>query len=193
MANLRAIHSVGSSLVAYLAKTFPSDLQNSPQSCEFKLFSSAEMTRDDHQKIVSLFLYRITLNEHLRNTGGPSDPSGPAPLALNLHYLLTIWAPDALTEHVVFSWALRQLHLHETLTVSDLSPDGGWGPGDFVQVIPAELSSEDMSRIWMSLGPKYRLSVSYIARVVRIDPDATPDARPVVARRIALSERGSTP
>jgi hypothetical protein len=38
-------------------------------------------------------------------------------------------------------------------------------------------------RIWDTLEPNYRLSLSYIARVVRIDPDEDSDQRPVVAMR----------
>jgi len=44
-------------------------------------------------------------------------------------------------------------------------------------------------RIWDALTPSYRLSVSYVARLVRIDPDSD-DAqfRPVVAARFAYGE-----
>ncbi len=40
-----------------------------------------------------------------------------------------------------------------------------------------------MMRIWDALDPAYRLSVPYVARVVRLDPDAFVDASPVVAAR----------
>jgi hypothetical protein len=53
-------------------------------------------------------------------------------------------------------------------------------------VIPAELTTEDMMRIWDALDPPCRLSVSYIARLVRLDPDTMEAAGPpVVARRFA--------
>jgi len=188
MANLRAIHSVGSSLMTYLSQAYPAELK-SAHPCEFKLFSGAEMAREDHDKTLSLFLYRISMNEHLRNVGGADSAAGAVPLSINLHYLLTIWASDALTEQIVLGWALRQLYLHETLTLSDLSPDANWGAGDFVQIIPAEISNEDMFRIWNVLGAKYRLSLSYVTRVVRIDGDTQPDARPVVERRVLLTDR----
>jgi len=45
--------------------------------------------------------------------------------------------------------------------------------------VMADLSLEDILRIWDALGPKYRLSVAYLARVVRIDRAITP-APPVV-------------
>jgi hypothetical protein len=40
-----------------------------------------------------------------------------------------------------------------------------------------------MMRIWDALDPGYRLSVSYIVRLVRIDPESSADAKPVVASR----------
>jgi hypothetical protein len=79
------------------------------------------------------------------------------------------------------------------MDVSSLSPEAAWGPGDVIQLIPAELSNEDIMRIWDAIEPTYRLSVSYIARVVLIDPDIHPERRPVVATRFTLTDREATP
>ena len=57
-----------------------------------------------------------------------------------------------------------------------------------IQIISAELSTEDVMRIWDALDPPYRLSVSYIARLVRLDPDAQRQARPVVTPRLDYGE-----
>jgi hypothetical protein len=40
-----------------------------------------------------------------------------------------------------------------------------------------------MMRIWDALDPSYRLSVSYVARLVRLDPDTLTSVQPVVATR----------
>jgi len=85
--------------------------------------------------------------------------------------------------------AMRQLHDRPVFDVASLSPEGGWTASDFVQVIPAELSNEDVMRIWDALDPAYRLSVSYIARTVRIDPDAASVGRPVVATRSSFTDQ----
>lgn len=79
------------------------------------------------------------------------------------------------------------------LSISSLSPDAGWNPSDVVHIIPAELSNEDVMRIWDAIEPPYRLSVSYIARVVRIDPDEIVESRPVVATRLSFTEQGARP
>jgi hypothetical protein len=130
------------------------------------------------------------VNEHLRNAKRANDPSGSSPpLSLDLHYLLSVWADNAMDEHVLLAWALDQLHRHPVLDVSALTPEAEWTTGDFIQLIPAELSTEDLMRIWDALDPAYRLSVSYIARVVRIGGQAAEGA-PSVASRFGFDSAG---
>lgn len=190
MANLLAIHSVGSSLMTYLRNSYPDDLR-ADLPCEFRLLSSGELAEPgDIGTALSLFLYRVTMNEHLRNAGRIDNPADVnVPLALDLHYLMTVWANNAHTEQVILAWAMRQFHLHPVLDISALSPEAAWSAGDIIHLMPAELSNEDVMRIWDALDPPYRLSVSYIARVVRIDPDKVDDARPVVATQFSWSTR----
>lgn len=194
MANLLAIHAVGASLVTVLRNAYPAALR-ARHACDFRLLSSGELAGEiDFGTTLSLYLYRVTTNEHLRTTPRPGDPADALPpLAVDLHYLLTVWAESALAEHVILGWALRELHRRPVLDVASLSPEGGFGPGEVVQVIPAELSTEDLMRLWDALAPAYRLSVSYIARVVRIDHDPTPAGRPVVATRLAFTDREAEP
>lgn len=188
MANILAIHSVGASLATYLRNTYPAELR-AAHPCEFKLFASAEMgSTEERTTTLSLYLYRITINEHVRNARGGNELARlDTPLSVDLHFLLTVWADTVLAEQTILAWAMRQLHQRPVLDRSTLSPEGGWEPSDIVHVIPAELSHEDLMRIWDALEPSYRLSVSYIARVVRIDPDPAPSGVPVVARNIMMT------
>lgn len=196
MANPFAVHSVGTSLVTYLRDTYPAAL--GPNSgyppCEFKLFSSGELSGDLSNMLttLSLYLYRVKINEHRRNSSRLDRAAdGPPPLWVDLHYLLTVWADGALAEQTVMTWAMRQLHLRPTLDVSSLSPEFGWTPSDTVQVMDAELSDEDMMRIWDALGPSYRLTVGYVARVVCVEDDEPFEgATPVVAKRFEIEDRG---
>ncbi len=191
MANLTAIHSVGSSLVTYLRNAYPSSFREK-HPCDFRLFSSGELAQiedSDLNTTVSLYLFRITMNEHLRNKVPPSRAQPP--LMLDLHYLLTVWTDSPLAEHSIVAWVMRELHQQPVMDISSLSLDADWGKDDVVQIIPAELSNEDMMRIWDALAPHYRLSLSYIARVVRIDPDEPKTGLPVVATRHQYEEKGS--
>ena len=189
MANLHAIHSVGLSLIKYLRNAYPAELQQN-YPCDFRLVGSSELNGKsaDFGTAVTLYLYRVTINQYLRNSQQLNSLQQiTTPLSVDLSYLLTFWATDALAEHTILGWAIRQLHMHQTLSQSDLTPDGGWEPGDLVQVIPNEISNEDLMRIWDAVDPGYRLSVSYVARVVRIDANVQPDAQPVVAKSLRFA------
>jgi hypothetical protein len=190
MASVLAVHSVGNSLVRFLDLSFPGRFGDTEVECAFRLVSSGEMTAaatQDLNNTLTLYLYRVTVDEHFRNA---APGNGNAPLPLDLHFLLTVWSNSAVNEQSVIAWAMRQFHYNAILDLSLLSEEGGWRPGDTVQLMPAELSNEDMMRIWDALEPPYRLSVSYIARVVRIDPDGPqPDALPAAAMRFSSNHR----
>ena len=111
------------------------------------------------------------------------------PLSLELHYLMTIWARSALAEHTVLTWAMRELHQHPVLDPSRLSTEAAWAAGDVVQIMPEELGTEALMNIWEAITPAFRLSSSYVARVVRIDTDPIEDSRPVVATRFGFATR----
>lgn len=187
MANLQAIHSVGYSIMTYLRNSYPPQVGDQAMpDCNFALVSSGEMADPptDISTRLTLYLYRVTVNEHLRQVRpGRMSPEQLAPLGLDLHFLLTSWAGNAQDELLPLAWAMRQLYEHPILDASALSREAGWGPDEVIQIIPSELSTEDMMRIWDAIEPSYRLSVSYIARRVRIDPDVVLEAAPVVATR----------
>ena len=139
---------------------------------------------DDFTTTVSLYLYRIIMNEHVRNTtSSRSLRDESVPLSVDLHFMLSVWANSAAAEHTICAWVMSQLHQHPIMDISSLTGEGGWSADDVVHIIPAELSNEDLMRIWDAIAPYYRLSVSYIARVVRIDGDESPGGEPVVATR----------
>ncbi|MGI0489503.1 DUF4255 domain-containing protein [Pantanalinema rosaneae CENA516] len=196
MANLEAIHSVGNSLITYLRNVYEAAPEEMGlPACEFRLLSSTEMNNMEDptaDSILSLYLHRATINPHLRNSR-PVDGRllQPVPLSVDLHYLMTVWARDVQPEHVILAWAMRQLHFTPVLDRSFLSEEANWDAGELVQVIPSELSNEDMMRVWDTLKPSYHLTVSYVARVVRIEADRAEEARPVVATRFGLTEEGA--
>jgi hypothetical protein len=191
MANFFAIHSVGNSIVTYLRNTYPTQL-STPYPCEFRLMSSGEVAAEtvDMPTTLSLMLFRVTVNDQLRNTGKSGDPYEKLPpLPLDLHYLLTVWASNAVAEHSILGWAMRQLQLRPVLDSSTLSPEATWDVGETVQVLPTDLTTEEIMRLWDALKPGYRLSVAYVARVVRIDGAAVADQQPVVATRFAFTDQ----
>ncbi|MGA8532470.1 MAG: DUF4255 domain-containing protein [Candidatus Tumulicola sp.] len=189
MANYQGVFAVGDSLARFLQNNY--DPTAVGFQCTFKLFSSLEIAGEDqsNDQVVSIFLHRITTNENFRSVTSLQDSPSLQPLLfLDLHYLITYWGVSAEAEQTILAWTMQQLASNLILDSSILSlstANAGWDATEAVQLIPADLSLEDILRIWDALGPKYRLSTSYIARVVRIDRTVVPGG-PVVATRFEL-------
>ncbi|NNE64327.1 MAG: DUF4255 domain-containing protein [Gammaproteobacteria bacterium] len=185
MANFYSIHSVSNSIVQFLRNAYPQELHE-VHPCDFRVVSSGELAEDtdDFNTTVTLYLYRTTINEHVRNVSSFKSPGDSSvPLSVDLHLMVSTWANSAAAEHTICAWVMRQLHQHPIMDISSLTDEGGWSTDDVVHIIPAEISNEDLMRIWDAIAPYYRLSVSYIARVVRIDTDPSETGMPVVATR----------
>ena len=205
MANLRAIDSLVVSLARWLKNSYDNarrpapeggDHAFLPENFDFVPVSSSALSREDFPgdqtggaKQVSIYLYRASIDPHLRNAGRTQSPEmSPVPLSLHLHLLFSLWSENPSDDHLVLAWLMRELHLHPVLDAAVLNVEAGWAADEVVHLIPSELSNEDMMRLWDALTPSYRLSVSYVARIVRIDPDESTDAAPVVATRFQYGE-----
>lgn len=129
------------------------------------------------QKRVNLFLYRAVQNPHLSNRPLLPKPGTPdqivhPPLALNLFYLLTPFAPVAddvgqATAHDLLAEAMRVLHQHPI--VPDSALEGDLRPGQ-VKVTLHSADVEELSKIWTALEKDLRLSAVYEVSFVEI-PD----------------------
>ena len=192
MANIYSVNSVGGSIMQFLRNAYPQELRET-HPCDFRIVSSGELAEstEEFNTTLTLYLYRIIINEHVRNKPSAHQPGeSNIPLSVDLHFMLSIWADSAAAEHTICAWVMSQLHQHPIMDVSSLTEEGGWSKDDVVHIIPAELSNEDLMRIWDAIAPYYRLSVSYIARVVRIVGDETETGLPVVATRYQYQNKG---
>lgn len=159
---------------------------------------------------INLFLYLVTPNPGWRNEGLPSrDASGRlrlanAPLALDLHYLLSVYSGGDLHAEILLGYAMQLLHEVPVLTREAIrtalnpSPDVGSslpaalralvnsGLEDQVELIkltPEYLSTEEISKLWTAMQTHFRPTAAYTASVVLIE--ATRPARsplPVLSR-----------
>ena len=191
MANFRAVYSVGKAIADYLDQNYPAELKDAGLKCTFRPVASAEIATEDANALdqtLSIFLHRITRNEQLRSPSRlVGRPDEQPTLFLDLHYLLTYWGSNAEAEQTILGWVMQQIEINPVLDSSILAKNANWDATETVQLIPANLSLEDILRIWDALGPKYRLSVAYLARFVRIDRQIVP-AGPVVATRFVLND-----
>jgi hypothetical protein len=201
MANIAAIRSVGTSLAAYLeqsygAAAFPANVTK--PACTFSVVSSGGIQEavdpDNSETRVRIFLYHVSVDPHLRNSGRLIAPDMVSPpLSVALHYLFTFWSNSAENEHLVLGWTMLQLQGTPLLDATILSSEARWSAEEVVQLIPEELSTADMMRIWDTLKPEYRLSLGYVARVVRIEPETPIEQGPVVAARFSYAVPSPAP
>jgi hypothetical protein len=119
---------------------------------------------------LAIFLYRIEINKNGRPPwSAAAHEDGRAHLPLDLHYLITAWGNNAEEEQLVLGRAMQCLEEHTTLQGPLLDPSAGWAAAEVVQLLPVDVSTDTVARAFASFETDYRLSVSYLARVVRID------------------------
>lgn len=119
---------------------------------------------------LSIFLYRVDFNKAMRAAwSATSGQDGRSHLALDLHYLITPWGDNAEDEHRILGRAMQCLEATPILTGPLLHSSGEWDAGESIQVVLEEVSSEAVMRMFDSLPTDYRLSVPYVARVMRLD------------------------
>lgn len=143
---------------------------------------------------LNLFLYQTAINAAWRNMDMPhqvrAGESGPPPLALDLHYLITAFGPDAdddAASYRLLGGAMSVLHDHPVLDRDDISAAlTGSGLGEQferLRVTPLPVAWQEMSSLWQAFQTNYRLSAAYGVTVVLIDSRRdTKSALPVLRR-----------
>lgn len=126
---------------------------------------------------VNLFFYRVAENAFLKNRDwqlkpGSSDKLVAPPLALNLSYLLTAYAPNDVhtgnaTAHEMLGEAMRVLHEHPVVPDEYLTA-GLRGAVEELRVVHVPLQLEELRGIWGTFSP-FRPSACYEISVVEID------------------------
>lgn len=138
------------------------------------VFTNPTETVRRGQGRLSLWLYRVTENEFLRNETPPApspDAVAARPLAVNLHYLvtpLTVQADDArsvVNDHLLLGKTMQALYDNAIVFLRDPARD----LAEQLRIVLCRLSLEELTRIWEALLEPYRLSVCYEVRVTRID------------------------
>jgi hypothetical protein len=144
------------------------------------VFANPTETARDSANRLSIWLYQITENEFLKNqpvarTNGHTTMQD-MPLALNLHYLITPFAPTPEADHRVLGLAMQTLYDNAILPLRRPEED----ISEELRVIFCRVSLEELTRVWEALREPYRLSVAYTVRVTRIDSRRAPQRARVV-------------
>lgn len=122
---------------------------------------------------MSLWLYQVVPNEHLRNASPVRRREAQddttefyPPMALNLQYLLTPSTGSDLGDQQVLGRALQIFHDQGVLVMpSSQTPQ----QSQELHISLAPRTIEELAKVWEAMQQPYRLSVCYEVRAARIE------------------------
>jgi hypothetical protein len=175
LSDFTAIRGVTRTLQMILRQHITEDSAPQLFGMEVDLRSPKEM-REDTITGISLWLYRVSRNEHVMNQAPQrvaADQIARNPLPMNLYYLITPFTNDPEDEQALLGRVLQTFSDHSTLRGSDLQ-DSLLGGVEELRVTLEQLTLEELTRIWNSLQEPYQLSVTYVVQLISIDSAHAP-------------------
>jgi hypothetical protein len=186
VANLNSIAAAGRSLERLLNQAFAEPPVPVPaHNAHAFLIRTEDFDQTTNHSIIqrpalSIFLYRVDFNKTMRAAwSAVGHLDGQSHLPLDLHFLVTPWAQNAEEEHAILGRAMQCLDTTPILSGPLLHSSGAWLPNEALNVVMDEISTEAVMRTFDSLPTDYRISVPYIARVVRLDGRQARPSQPV--------------
>lgn len=179
MAGPAVIRDMGETLVAILQATLSGIV--APNNVRVATPDSFQDLEPTPQPTCTIFLYRVAVNSVMRNGPRLSLGGGVTTrplLPVDLSYLITPWARDPRDEHLMLGTILQGLYDHAELGPADLS-GASWVADDSVQLVLETLTLQEHFCIWDTVGMPYRLSLTYMARIIGITSTERITAPPV--------------
>jgi uncharacterized protein DUF4255 len=172
MATPNAIAATGQAILALIAAGI--DRDEFP-AAKFELYQARNF-QTPMEEGISLYLYRITPAGEIRNYPPRISPDGrryrPL-LPINLHYILSSWAREALKQQRLLGQAMRILEDTPVLPAGILNQGGPeddtFRPTETVDVIMESISVYDMGAIWDVAKPNVQPSIGYVARMIGLE------------------------
>ena len=187
MADYRAVAAVSQAVIELLQDNYdPLDFN---QPLEFSVYVAKDFGQS-MKSGVSLFLYRIFANglrQAPQGLPGPDGQASQSQLPVDLHFLLTAWAPQASLQHTIAGWMMRVIEETPTLPVGLLNQrySNLFQHDETVTITAAELTTEELFRIWEVIANHaYQISVPYVARQVKIGANRQRTAGRAVQERV---------
>ena len=174
MATYRGIGAVGQTILGLL-KDASTDTEFAGQ--RFELFQAGDFSGPNAiQEGISLYLFRVAVNTSRRNMPpgvGPDGQRYKPPIPVDLFYLLTPWAKNAVKQHRLLGWAIREMQNVPVLPASLLNfyaPERDtFRPSETVELVFDILTPQDMENILNPVKMSQPLSVCYVARTVLLE------------------------
>jgi hypothetical protein len=146
---------------------------------------------EEQGNVINFFMYRTTYNQGWRNhdlpaRSNPGDVLTRPKLGLDLYYMLSCYGADELYGDMMLGYAMQVLHNNPVLSRSFITDQLAAMSGsifsgvrnsnladqiEMVKIVPDDVNTEELSRLWTSYGAKYRQSAFYRATVVLIESE----------------------
>jgi hypothetical protein len=175
MASPLAIAAVARTILRLLEQQSPrAEFTGTP---DFRLYQSHDFGAATITEGFSLMLYRVTVNS-ARNQPWQRMPDGSRrrpPLPLDLHFLLTPWAAEAERQLRLLGWAMRCLEDNAVLGAHDLNHSltqrdaPVFAPDETVELHCEPPAIADYLGLWDKYKARWQTSVTYVARMVRLE------------------------
>ena len=204
MSNALAIAAVTQSLYNLIQNEFATDPTNDLPAggVEVTLQAPDAANGETKPNQVNLFLYHVMPNAAWRNMPLPNHvlpgETGQPPLALNLYYMITVYAREKtgtgdIDGHNLLGRVMRVLYDHPVLGPADIAlPDSDvQNQIERIRITMQPLTIEEIYRLWTGFQTQYRLSVSYEVAVVLIESTRVP-GRPLPVLQIGRDKKGAT-
>lgn len=168
-------------------------LQSAARGTEFNGVTFAHYQASNFQSPmsegISLWLYRVTVssNRNLPARIGRDGFRCRPPIPLDLHYLVTAWAGDAIKQQRLLGFAVRALEDTPILPAGVLNQHGPepdvFRPDETVELVFESLTVQDTSYVWEVAQTKEQPSAPYAARMVELESTVPLDEAPPVQAR----------
>lgn len=201
MSNALAISAVTATLQYYLTNTYTGATGFASSVVKVTCIAPDQvqnrLTTPDVENQVNLFLHQVTHNAAWRNVDlaslsadGTRRVANP-PMALNLHYLLTVYGSEFWQAEALLGYALLMLHENSVITrkaVADAltAIKAGFFPAnplaafmastgvadqiEMIKIIPETLGREEMAWLWTALKADYRPTFPFQVSVLLMEP-----------------------
>jgi len=164
-------------------------------------------TGDTEPNRINLFMYMATHNAGWHNEQHPTHNArgervSYPPLALDLHYLMTVYGSEEMHQDILLGYGMHLLHEIPVLTrnmirrsidppagtfntlpphLRSLATSGLADQIEMIKITPETLNTEELSKLWTAFGAKYRPNAAYKVTVVLIQSEKS--AKPALPVR----------
>jgi hypothetical protein len=196
VAGFRALAATGRSIVNLLNRRFEERLPGPGQpkavlagTVDFDEVNSSP-TAVIQYPALSVYCYRVSVDRETRpGWSSVAYFDGVPRLPLRMHLLIAAWDTTVESELELLGLTAEILETEPILTGPLLHSSGEWEPGDAVQVIADDLALDSMSEAFQALTTDYRLSLPYLARVIRLNGKKVDLDEPVATFALAEEVR----